>query len=618
MRLLAGKIGIALLVAVSSIGSFGNVVYGKQDLHRYVIQLSGPNDADLRTAQSQNLISDINQKFNFSKNKNFVNTYSFLSRASLLELQHQFDQKFISLKLDETFLAGAVEASIVPNDPGFSQNGENIDKQWGLIKSNIPQAWEKTTGARDVIIAVIDTGIDATHEDFDDTAMVNGYNTITNKQINRRVNSDDNGHGTLVAGVIAASTDNGVGIAGAAFDVTIMPLKALDAEGSGGSINIAEAIVWATDNGADVINLSLGGNGLGHNSTLGNAISYAYNKNVVIVAAAGNDVAVNGGNLDEDPVFPICNDNGKNMVIGVTATDVNDRKPQFANYGKACVDVSAPGRRILSTINHDPVSGEASPNSYAYASGTSLAAPFVSAQAGLLRSLFVNASNRQIRDRIISTADSIDDVNLTQCASISCAGFLGAGRINVAASLEKQISLIDDGDIVQVIGTNDVYYINGGKRQRISAFVRGQRFKNQELKQVALSDIENFPEGSYAEPLDGTLVQQPNDATVYYMQDGLRRPLTYQVFNMRGFKFADITTVTNVELNSWIVGSFLTPPEGTLVRTTTNQTVYWTVGETIHPVNYKFYVERGLQNFPVIYTSESDINSYPKGDPFVL
>lgn len=513
----------------------------------------------------------------------------------------------------------AAEINAVPNDPGFTENGANIDKQWGLVKANFLEAWKKTTGNKNVTIAVIDTGVDATHEDFEDTHFVTGYNAITGKTIGRRTNSDDNGHGTLVAGVIFATSDNGTGIAGAASGSTLMPIKALDAEGTGTSTDISEAIIWATDHGADIINLSLGGLGFGHDAKLANAISYAFNNNVILVSAAGNDVAITGGNLDVNPVFPICDDNGKNMVIGVTATDVNDLKPAFANYGKACVDVSAPGRRIISTINRDPASGTPSPNSYAYASGTSLAVPFVSAQAGLLRSLFPDASNRQIRDRILSTADAIDNLNLSQCSNGSCKGLLGAGRINVAASLEKQFTFVDDGDIVQIAGTLDFYLINGGKRQRLSPFVKNQRFKNQDIKQVSsLDDLELFPEGSYAEPLNGTLVKQPNDDTVYFMQAGLRRALTYQVFTLRGFKFSDVVTLTNVEVNSWIEGSFLTPPEGTLIRTTRNQTVYWSVGGMIHPINYKFYIDRGLNIFPVIYTSDSDIQSYPKGDSYIL
>ncbi len=517
-------------------------------------------------------------------------------------------------------LAPSADAAVIkkPNDPAFTDNSANIDKQWGLVKAHFLQAWEKTTGDSGVIVAVIDTGIDATHEDFESTRFTTGYNVLTGKTISRRSNSDDNGHGTLVAGIIAASANNGKGVVGAAYGATIMPVKALNSSGSGNAANIAEAIIWATDNGADVINLSLGGIGFAHNNNLAAAISYAYNKNVVIVAAAGNDVAITGGNLDNEPVFPICNDNGKNMIIGVTATDVNDLKPAFANYGKTCVDVSAPGRRIISTINHDPVSGGAEPNSYAYVSGTSMAVPLVSAQAALIRSLYPEASNRQIRDRIISTADNIDNLNISQCAGGSCKGLLGAGRINVVKSLDKQFSTVDDGDLVQINGTFDYYYINGGKRQRVSPFVRGQRFKNLDIKQVDLLDLESFPEGSYAEPINGTLVKSPNDPTVYFVQTGLRLPVTGKIFELRGFKFSDVVTLTNVEIGSWVEGGLLTPPDGTLIRGQTSQTVYWVISGTLHPINYNFYVDRGLNIFPVIYASDGDINKFPKGDAYIL
>lgn len=518
-------------------------------------------------------------------------------------------------------LAAAAEpniASIQPDDPGYTENGANIDRQWSLVRAHFPEAWLKTTGDRDVVVAVVDTGVDATHEDFEDTHFTTGYNVFTERTVPRGADSDDNGHGTLVAGVIAATANNGTGIVGAAYSTTIMPVKALATDGTGTAKNISAGIIWAADHGADIINLSLGGIGFAHDNGLAEAITYAYNHNAVIVAAAGNDVAITGGNLDKEPVFPICNDNGKNMIIGVTATDVNDLKPSFANYGKTCVDVSAPGKRILSTINHDPISGSYEPDSYSYASGTSLAVPLVSAQAALLRALYPEASNRQIRDRIISTADNIDNLNISQCADGSCKGLLGAGRINAAKSLEKQFAVVDDGDLVQIADTYDYYLITGGKRQRISPFVRGQRFRNVEIKQVTLEDLESFPEGSYAEPINGTLVKTPLEATVFYVKNGLRLPVTAQVFQQRGFQFSDVVTLTNVEVGSWVEGAFLTPTEGALIRSNSNPTVYWVISGSLHPINYKFFVDRGLNIFPVIYAPDGDISKFPKGDPYIL
>ncbi len=588
--------------------------------HDFVIKLKS-SDAQILKALPG--ITNIQPVFINAQSDILSNTYTFSSTSSLEVLRQTFEGLYQYLDANDPITDSAIKTSgkakkVLPNDPFFTQNAVNVDKQWGLVKANFITAWETSLGKRSTVVAVIDTGIDGTHEDFEHTKFVGGYNTITKKTLVAGGNSDDNGHGTLIAGVIAASTDNKTGIAGAASGVSLMAVKALNSSGSGSSSKISEAIVWAADHNADVINLSLGGIGFGHDTVLASAITYAFNKNVVIVAAAGNDVAITGGNLDKDPVFPICDDNGQNMVIGVTATDSNDLKPSFANYGKACVDVSAPGKRILSTVNHDPTTGREAPDAYAYASGTSLAVPFVSAQAGLLRSVFPRATNRQIRDRIIGTADSIDALNLSQCGDQSCAGYLGGGRINAAKSLEAKFADLADGDVIQVKGTSEYFYINGGKRQPISPFVKGQRFASAKIKIVPLSELEDFPEGSYAEPLDGTLVKSPNEGAVYYMQDGLRRPLTAQVFSMRGFKFSDIVTLTNVEVGSWIEGSFLAPPDGTIVRGKTNPTIYWTVNGIIHPINYEFFVNRGLNALPIIYFPDGDVAKFPHGDPYVL
>lgn len=578
------------------------------------------NSAD--TSALQQLATNIHREFEFSNSRQFQNIFTFQSSLPLQVIRKQLvgslPASAVYVDYNQAVQTEQLSVAQLPNDPGFTTNEFNIDKQWGLVKAKFVEGWDKTKGNSSTVVAVIDTGIDRTHEDIRATRFIDGYNVLTGKKIAQYANSDDNGHGTLVSGVIGAVTNNMTGISGANWNVTLMPVKALNTSGSGAASNLSEGIVWAADNGANIINLSLGGIGFSHDTTLANAIAYAFGKNVVIVAAAGNDVAITGGNLDVEPVFPICNDNGKNMVIGVTATDVNDLKPSFANFGKACVDVAAPGRRILSTINHDPATGLDSPDSYAYASGTSLATPYVSAQAALLKSLFPLASNRQIRDRIISTADNIDNLNLFQCGGGSCKGLMGSGRINVAKSLQDAIISITDGDVVQVIGTSDWYYINGGKRQLISAFVKNQRYNTVAPKQVFMSEIEQFPEGSFAEPSDGTLIKTPDNGTVYYMSKGLRLPVTYQIFLMRNFEFKNVYTLSSAEVNSWVTGSFLTPPEGTLVRTGKNPTVYWVVGEVLHPINFRFYQDRGLSIFPVVYIADNDLTKLPTGESYIL
>jgi subtilisin family serine protease len=430
-----------------------------------------------------------------------------------------------------TASAFAVTDALVAIDPGYTDNSQNIDRQWALPRARFIDAWNKTTGNSSVVVAFVDTGVDQAHEDFQSSTFTAGYDFVSNKQIEPGSDSDDNGHGTLVAGVLGATTNNGVGVSGTNWHITLMPLKALDASGNGTSENVAKAIMWAADHGATIINLSLGGVGFGQDATLSSAISYAFKHNLVIVAAAGNDTAPNGGDLDKDPVFPICDDNAQNMVIGVTAIDVNDQKPSFANYGKSCVDVSAPGKRILSTIGRDPVTRAKAPNSYAYASGTSLAAPYVSGQAALLKAMYPTATNAQIRDRIIATADPVDTLNLQQCAG-PCSGKIGAGRINVAASLATQIlpEVVAEGDVVEVAETGEVYVMSGGKRARLSSFVRQQRFGAVTPRRVYYSQIANIPEGQYAAPADGTLVKTSGSPTVYWVANGLKMPVSAAVF----------------------------------------------------------------------------------------
>ncbi len=576
----------------------------------YVIQLHQSDSSTLNTVGT-----NIQPKFTFSNQPQFQNIYGFSSPLPLAVLQQRLVGQFSYLEVDRPIAAKAA-TDILPDDPGFTTNPRDIDRQWALPKAGFNTAWRQTTGSLSTAVAVIDTGVDETHTDLRRSHFEDGINILTGDTISPGDNSDDNGHGTLVTGVIAAKPDNDKGIAGTNWQVTILPIKALNAQGSGSSSNISQAIVWATDNHADIINMSLGGLGFGHDTILSSAISYAYQRGVLIVAAAGNDVAVTGGNLDQNPVFPICDDNGENMILGVTASDVSDRKPDFANYGKSCIDVSAPGKRILSTTNHDPATGAPAPNAYAYASGTSMAVPYVVGQAALLKSLFPSNTNRQLRDRIIASADNIDALNTTQCQG-PCAGLLGAGRINVVNSFDEALVLIQEGDVVRAQETRTLYYINGGKRHLISSFVRQQRFTNVTIKPVTLSDLETFPEGAYAEPLDGTLLKEVASSTVYYMSKGLRLPVTFQVFQLRQFNFAQINTLSLVEMNSWVVGSFLPPPEGTLIRTPLNPTVYWVVGSVLHPVNYNFYLDRSLQIFPVVYVSDDDLKNFPKGDAYI-
>ncbi|MDR3642259.1 MAG: S8 family serine peptidase [Candidatus Doudnabacteria bacterium] len=576
----------------------------------YTVQLKSAADFSSLLNDARN----IHHVLFSNQSPEFKNIYTFDSNESLAQLKTLWQGQFNYLEPEMR----TQSAGIVVNDPGFSTNPLDIDKEWGLLKAGFDQAWQKTTGSQNNIVAVIDTGIDETHQDLKTINFVPGFNFVSQQSILPGTNSDDNGHGTLVTGVLGATANNGLGIVGTNWQITVMPVKALDNSGQGDAATLAQAIIWAADHGAQFINLSVGGVGFGHDTTLANAISYAFNKNVLIVSAAGNDLNVTGQSLDQDPVFPICDDNNYNMVIGVAATDQNDQKADFSNYGHNCIDVSAPGKRILSTINIDPTTKKPSPNSYAYASGTSLAVPFVVGQAALIRALYPTATNIQIRDRIISTADSIDSNNSTQCGGSSCSGLLGSGRIDVPASLQTAITQkFGEGSLVKAQDLGVVYDIIGGQKRMVSPFVFNQRFSDQTVIISTSEQIASYPEGAYLTPLDGTLVKYDANPTVYIMENGQKLPVTYAVYLEQGMNQKPINTLSYAELSSWPTGSFLPPTDGTLVRGQSEPTVYWVIGQQLHPINYGFYIERGLNIFPLMIVPDSDIQSYPQGESYI-
>jgi hypothetical protein len=517
-------------------------------------------------------------------------------------------------------LAGEVQTqAIFLNDPGYTENYLDIDKQWGLVKAGFLEGWQITVGSKSNIVAVIDTGIDQTHQDLRSINFVEGFDFINKQAIKKYSNSDDNGHGTLVAGVLGATPNNGIGVAGTNWQISIMPIKALDSTGKGDVFTLAQAIVWATDNGAQFINLSVGGIGSGHDATLSAAIAYAYNKNVLIVSAAGNDLKKTGDNLDLEPIYPICDDNNTNMVLGVAASDQNDLKALFSNYGKNCIDVSAPGKRILSTINYDPVTKKEAPNAYAYASGTSLAVPYVVGLAALIKSINPNYTNVQIRDAILNSADKIDNYNLSQCGGSSCSGYLGTGRINVVKSLNYKIQPnYFEGDLIRL---NDnpaiVYQILGGQKRLVSPFVFNQRFLKASFKDAFSQDMASFPTGPYVTPEEGTLVKIEKSPTVYAIVNGKKMPVTQTVFKQRNYSYSQVKTLSFDEVNSWTEGSFFPPTDGTVLKTAKNKTIYWVVGQTLHAVNKKFYDEKGLKIFPVTIVPDLDVKGFAQGEPYI-
>lgn len=276
----------------------------------------------------------------------------------------------------EALLSETVTPALVPNDPLYGD-------QWGLAKINAPGAWDFTTGSANVTIAVLDSGVDLSHPDLT-PKFTSGYNAIFALGLPQ----DRDGHGTHVAGIAAGATNNGTGTAGTAWGARIMPVKALTRFG-GSTSNIAEGIVWATDNGANVINMSLGGTQ--NSTTLHSAVQYAYARNVLLVAAMGNEFQT--GNFTNYPAAYA-------EVMAVAATDRNDQHASFSNSGNH-VEVSAPGVDILSTYRAGTVS------TYTSLSGTSMSTPFVSGLAALLFSVNPSLTAADVRAIIIISSTDV-------------------------------------------------------------------------------------------------------------------------------------------------------------------------------------------------------------------
>jgi thermitase len=268
--------------------------------------------------------------------------------------------------------------AVFPNDPYF-------DLQWHLERIGMPYVWNDYRGSPDVVVSVVDSGVESSHPDLAGM-LAGGYNFVHDNPFPE----DDNGHGTYIAGIIGAETNNGLGIAGVSWGVTLMPVKSLDNLGSGAYSDVAAGIVFSADNGAHVINLSLGGEN--RSFLLEEAVNYANRMGCVVVAATGN--------ADEGAVFyPAAYRN----VIAVGASNENDLRcgsedwgpGSGSNYGPE-IDLAAPGNNILSTF---PGGG------FASGSGTSAAAAVVSGAAAVLLSANPALIPGEIRWLMNSTAE---------------------------------------------------------------------------------------------------------------------------------------------------------------------------------------------------------------------
>jgi thermitase len=275
---------------------------------------------------------------------------------------------------------------------------------WHLERINAVNSWQVTKGGTNILVAVLDTGIDQNHEDLAGK-VIDGVNFSASQTTN-----DLNGHGTLISGVISASIENLKGATGIAYNSSLLNVKVAGDNGFVDPEAVARGIVWAVDHGAKVINLSLT---LGKPSaTVEEAVKYAWSKGSIIVAAAGNTASTK-------PVYPAAYPN----VIAVAATDKNDLMTRWSSRGD-WVSVSAPGAEIYSTLPG---------NKYTYKSGTSFATPLVSGEAALLFTVAIDrngngVTNDEVKDAILNNTEARTDGR-------------NAGRINVLKALDELLSV---------------------------------------------------------------------------------------------------------------------------------------------------------------------------------
>lgn len=312
----------------------------------------------------------------------------------------------------------------VPNDPGFGN-------QWGHSRIASTTAWDTTTGSGQVVIAVIDTGVDPGHPDLA-AKLLPGHDFVDDDSDP----TDLNGHGTNVAGVAAAVTNNGLGVAGTSWGAAILPVRVLDADGYGTNEDITDGITWATSHGARVLNLSLGGPT--YAQAMQDAVNAAHAAGRLVVAAMGNYRS--SGN---PTAYPAAYEN----AFAVAATDRYDSFTWYSQYGPHC-DIAAPGGAM--DYYHDPdgvystmptyactLSNMGYYTSYDYMQGTSQAAPFVAGLAALVLSVAPNLGPDAVQAAIEQSATDRGPAGWDQD--------YGWGLIHAAGAVEAAVTVFSDG-----------------------------------------------------------------------------------------------------------------------------------------------------------------------------
>lgn len=401
----------------------------------------------LKSQVSEQNFKSLNDKYKFSViDENSKYGYKLLQFSSSVELHEITESLKKNPMIENVEFNHEIKASIIPNDPYFNW-------QWGLKKVQADMAWDLAEGSDNVVVAVLDTGIDSSHPDLKDKIMVG--KTFVN-EANPLDTADGNGHGTHVAGIIGAVMGNYAGVAGIAPGVRLLPVKVLNDDGYGSDWTVAQGIDFAAASGAKIINMSLGsyyGSGV-----IQAAVNNAIQKGVLLVAAAGND------GLDHVN-YPAA----YSGVLAVSALDSNDSLANFTNYGDQ-ISLAAPGVNILSTYSGP---GADPSNPYVYMSGTSMATPFVAGLAALVLSEDPSLTAASVKDTLRFSADDLGAVGKDVK--------FGYGRINAykavnfgKISINFEKNTVEKGEPVNIsISICDIF---GNPKTDVSGYVNLKAF----------------------------------------------------------------------------------------------------------------------------------------------
>lgn len=428
----------------------------------------------------------------------------------------------------------------VPNDPYYSQQ----TAVWNQISAS--KAWDYSIGSSKVVVAVIDTGVDTWHPDLTNNIWTNnkeisdngidddqngfiddvhGWNFVEDNNDPRTsvFNAGDDresvSHGTIISGLIGGRGDNGLDGTGLNWHVSIMPIRAITNAGTGVLSNVTRAVNYAIENGANVINMSFVGKY--DEPTLRSELHRAYQKGIVVVAAAGNHDETESGDLTAYPEYPACYDHGntQNWLLTVASVNAYDQMSYFSNTGN-CIDIAAPGEAIYSSQRYAPQYGYVEAFGGAW-DGTSFAAPIVAGAAALLKAVHPDWKPDQIISTLISTADPIVNNN-----SAITYGRLNIGKAvsntavtSVAATKSGSIYTVSDKTVRRLDLNNqkitDVAVISGAKIVSVAALPDSQQFvvftSRQRMFYVKVYDVDGRLDHEITLPVSeqkGTVVKR--------------------------------------------------------------------------------------------------------------